>query len=112
MAKRNQPKKGTRRRGQGELLPGEYRRHSLVVVDNANFSRDSDEYGRYSSQFAVETRRLDKTWVHTVITFRGDTWIIPAKVFDRLNAQRESIIKQQRSDRAVERQAQLRVVNE
>jgi hypothetical protein len=109
---RKPQQKATRRRGGKDWLPNEHRRHSLVVVDRVSFAKDADELGRHTAQYAVETRRLDKDWQITVTPFTGDVWAIPAKVLDRLISQRESIIKQQRSDRARERQEQLRVVNE
>ena len=84
------------------LLPGESRRRSLVSITRDTFTKESDQYGREVHNYVVSTRRLDGVWTHT-IEYRGQTWELPGKVIERIMAQRDSIITEERSRRARER---------
>ena len=51
------------------------------------------------SHYVVTTRRRDLDWEYTVETTNGEQWHIPPAVLERFLAHRESIIKEQRSER-------------
>ena len=57
--------------------------------------------------YIVITHREDGKWNHT-IELKGEMMRLPGKVIDRVIAQREAIIKEQRSDRGKERSEQLK----
>ena len=92
MAKR----RGMRRR-EG-LLPGEYRRKSLVTVDVGLLDKPGEELHHY----VVLTHRQDGDWSARV-EFQGEIWKLPGKVVDALISQREAIIKEHRRRLAQDR---------
>ena len=99
----------------GKLLPGEYRRRSLVTIE-----MDSMDAGLYAPEkleelkrtrpgdlldlvaveehYIITTHRLDGRWGVTV-EHGGNTYRLPGKVIERILAQRESIIAEGRKDR-------------
>ena len=106
MAKRTKATKATnarasqRRKG---LRPGEYRKRSTVFVERL---RSADEKAQYitddmytTDAYIVITHRDDGQWIHTV-ELRGEMMRLPGKVVERIQAQKDSIITEQRSDRA------------
>ena len=95
-------KHGTRSRSRAGMLPGESKRRSLVTITRDSLAAGSDQFGRETHNYIVETRRLDGFWSHQV-EYRGQVWNIPGKVAERLLAQRDSVIKEERSTRAKER---------
>lgn len=104
--KRKSPAKPRNRAG---LLPNQYRRRATVHVER---TRGEHEAHRYSPDeftvtdiYNVETMRTDGQWAHR-IDFHGETYVIPGKVVDQLIRHRESIIKEQRSDKGREVQQQ------
>ena len=111
MAKRTtkvtKPRASQRRKG---LRPGEYRKRSTVFVERL---RTADEQARYvednlytTDAYIVITHREDGQWVHTV-ELHGEMMRLPGKVAERIQGQKDSIIKEQRSDRAKERHETL-----
>jgi len=111
MAKRTtkvtKPRASQRRKG---LRPGEYRKRSTVFVERL---RTADEQARYvednlytTDAYIVITHREDGQWVHTV-ELHGEMMRLPGKVVERIQGQKDSIIKEQRSDRAKERHETL-----
>ena len=111
MAKRTtkvtKPRASQRRKG---LRPGEYRKRSTVFVERL---RTADEKARYvednlytTDAYIVITHREDGQWVHTV-ELHGEMMRLPGKVVERIQGQKDSIIKEQRSDRAKERHETL-----
>jgi hypothetical protein len=78
------------------LLPGEYKRRSLVAIER--LSRDgSDMY--VTDNYIVQAHRLDGQYRYT-IEYHGESWGIPGKVFDAMVRQRESIRKEDHRRRA------------
>ena len=111
MAKRTtkvtKPRASQRRKG---LRPGEYRKRSTVFVERL---RTADEQARYvednlytTDAYIVITHREDGQWTHTV-ELHGEMMRLPGKVVERIQGQKDSIIKEQRSDRAKERHETL-----
>ena len=111
MAKRTtkvtKPRASQRRKG---LRPGEYRKRSTVFVERL---RTADEQARYvednlytTDAYIVITHREDGQWTHTV-ELHGEMMRLPGKVAERIQGQKDSIIKEQRSDRAKERHETL-----
>ena len=101
------PRTSNRRKG---LRPGEYRKRSTVFVERL---RTADEKARYvednlytTDAYIVITHREDGQWVHTV-ELHGEMMRLPGKVAERIQGQKDSIIKEQRSDRAKERHETL-----
>ena len=101
------PRASQRRKG---LRPGEYRKRSTVFVERL---RTADEQARYvednlytTDAYIVITHREDGQWVHTV-ELHGEMMRLPGKVAERIQGQKDSIIKEQRSDRAKERHETL-----
>ena len=119
MVRRSTNKKptGTSRRRKG-LLPDEFKRESTVKVERL---RASDEQQKMSDGSVVEnpmyttdyyivlSRRVGTEWSY-IVEHEGQQIRIPAKVLERLITQRESIIKEQRSERS--RATQARRVEE
>ena len=94
------PRTSNRRKG---LRPGEYRKRSTVFVERL---RTADEKARYvednlytTDAYIVITHREDGQWVHTV-ELHGEMMRLPGKVVERIQGQKDSIVKEQRSDRA------------
>ena len=111
MAKRTtkvtKPRASQRRKG---LRPGEYRKRSTVFVERL---RTADEQARYvednlytTDAYIVISHREEGQWVHTV-ELHGEMMRLPGKVVERIQGQKDSIIKEQRSDRAKERHETL-----
>jgi hypothetical protein len=112
MAKRTtnrgtKPKASQRRKG---LRPGEYRKRSTVFVERM---RSADEQARYvednlytTDAYIVITHRDDGHWTHTV-ELHGEMMRLPGKIVERLTAQKDAIIREQRSDRAKDRHETL-----
>jgi hypothetical protein len=101
------PRASQRRKG---LRPGEYRKRSTVFVERL---RTADEQARYvednlytTDAYIVITHREDGQWIHTV-ELHGEMMRLPGKVVERIQGQKDSIIKEQRSDRAKERHETL-----
>ena len=101
------PRASQRRKG---LRPGEYRKRSTVFVERL---RTSDEQAQYvtddmytTDAYIVITHREDGQWTHTV-ELHGEMMRLPGKVAERIQGQKDSIIKEQRSDRAKERHETL-----
>ena len=119
MVRRSTNKKptGTSRRRKG-LLPDEFNRESTVKVERL---RASDEQQKMSDGSVVEnpmyttdyyivlSRRVGTEWSY-IVEHEGQQIRIPAKVLERLITHRESIIKEQRSERS--RATQARRVEE
>jgi hypothetical protein len=111
MAKRTtkvtKPRASQRRKG---LRPGEYRKRSTVFVERL---RTSDEQAQYvtddmytTDAYIVISHREDGQWTHTV-ELRGEMMRLPGKVVERIQGQKDSIVKEQRSDRAKQRHETL-----
>ena len=111
MAKRTtkvtKPRASQRRKG---LRPGEYRKRSTVFVERL---RTADEKAQYitddmytTDAYIVITHREDGQWTHTV-ELHGEMMRLPGKVVERIQGQKDSIIKEQRSDRAKQRHETL-----
>ena len=111
MAKRTtkvtKPRASQRRKG---LRPGEYRKRSTVFVERL---RTTDEKAQYitddmytTDAYIVITHREAGQWVHTV-ELHGEMMRLPGKVAERIQGQKDSIIKEQRSDRAKQRHETL-----
>ena len=104
MAKQRQP------RNRVGLLPGQYRKRSTVYVERARGPDEPKRYGQedlYTTDaYIVMTTRTDGQWGH-VVELKGEVSHLPGKVIDRINAQREAIVKEQRQDRGRETQARL-----
>ena len=111
MAKRTtkvtKPRASQRRKG---LRPGEYRKRSTVFVERL---RTADEKAQYitddmytTDAYIVISHREDGQWVHTV-ELHGEMMRLPGKVIERIENQKAAIIKEQRSDRAIERHETL-----
>ena len=105
--KATKPRASQRRKG---LRPGEYRKRSTVFVERL---RTADEKARYvednlytTDAYIVITHREDGQWVHTV-ELHGEMMRLPGKVVERIQGQKDSIIKEQRSDRAKQRHETL-----
>ena len=105
--KRNTPRTSNRRKG---LRPGEYRKRSTVFVERL---RTSDEQAQYitddmytTDAYIVISHREDGQWTHTV-ELHGEMMRLPGKVIERIENQKAAIIKEQRSDRAIERHETL-----
>ena len=102
MAKPN-AKKRTRPRSRKNLLPNEYRKRATVYVERVRRIDEAKRYGEddlmTTDAYIVVTHRLDRQWDH-VVELRGEIFRIPGKVIDRINAQRDAIISEGRSDRA------------
>ena len=111
MAKRTtkvtKPRASQRRKG---LRPGEYRKRSTVFVERL---RTADEQAQYitddmytTDAYIVISHREDGQWTHTV-ELHGEMMRLPGKVIERIENQKAAIIKEQRSDRAIERHETL-----
>ena len=111
MAKRTtkvtKPRASQRRKG---LRPGEYRKRSTVFVERL---RTADEKAQYitddmytTDAYIVISHREDGQWTHTV-ELHGEMMRLPGKVIERIENQKAAIIKEQRSDRAIERHETL-----
>ena len=105
--KATKPRASQRRKG---LRPGEYRKRSTVFVERL---RTADEKARYvednlytTDAYIVITHREDGQWTHTV-ELHGEMMRLPGKVIERIENQKAAIIKEQRSDRAIERHETL-----
>ena len=101
------PRASQRRKG---LRPGEYRKRSTVFVERL---RTSDEQAQYvtddmytTDAYIVISHREDGQWTHTV-ELRGEMMRLPGKVVERIQDQKDSIVKEQRSDRAKQRHETL-----
>ena len=101
------PRASQRRKG---LRPGEYRKRSTVFVERL---RTSDEQAQYvtddmytTDAYIVISHREDGQWTHTV-ELRGEMMRLPGKVGERIQGQKDSIVKEQRSDRAKQRHETL-----
>ena len=101
------PRASQRRKG---LRPGEYRKRSTVFVERL---RTSDEQAQYvtddmytTDAYIVISHREDGQWTHTV-ELRGEMMRLPGKVVERIQGQKDSIVKEQRSDRAKQRHETL-----
>ena len=93
------------------LLPGQYRKRSTVYVERL---RGAGEEARYSDEdmmrtdaYIVQTNRLDGTFSHTV-ELNGVMMRLPGKVVERLESQKDAIIKEARSERGKEIAQRLR----
>ena len=94
--------KGQSRRSSGDMLPGEARRQGLVTVERVSFLPGaSDSTGREVHSYIVRTRRMDGAWSHQV-EYRGQNWEMPGRVYEMMERQRASIVKQQRKEKARE----------
>ena len=87
------------------MMPGQYRKRSTVYVERL---RNAEEDARYTNDdlyttdaYIVQTNRLDKTFSYTV-ELKGEMMRLQGKVVDRMIAQREAILKEARSDTALE----------
>jgi len=84
------------------LLPNQYRRRSTVYVERLRGVDETQRYGEddlYTTDgFIVITTRTDGQWLHTV-ELKGEVFKLPGKVFDRLTAQRDQIVKEARQER-------------
>ena len=90
------------------LLPDEFKRESTVKVERV---RGSDEEQKLSDGSPIEnpmyttdyyivlSRRVGTEWSF-IVEHEGTQIKIPAKVLERLMTHRESIIKEQRSERS------------
>ena len=97
-------------RNRGEL-PNEYHRRSLVAIEpdlvERKFQQQLGEpvqidYGvDRTRHYIVQTHRLDKVWT-VVVEVEGVQTKLPAQVIATILRHRDTIIKQQRHDRAVE----------
>lgn len=108
--------------GKVNLLPGEYRKQSLVTIEMGDMEaalfapakleevRKARPGDALRSGIALEehyiltAHRLDGVYDYS-ITHDGETFRIPAKVFDRLAKMRESIIDQARKEQGKARKA-------
>ena len=111
MAKRTtkvtKPRASQRRKG---LRPGEYRKRSTVFVERLSTSDEQAQYitdDMYTTDaYIVISHREDGQWTHTV-ELHGEMMRLPGKVIERIENQKAAIIKEQRSDRAIERHETL-----
>ena len=106
------------RRRRSKANPDEYRREGLVTVDHDSFSamlfmpqqlkgvetaRPGILYQNRSDivqeKYIVQVRRVGGLWEYT-IEIGGVETKLTGKVFDRLASYRQSILKEQRRDRA------------
>ncbi|MAH47047.1 hypothetical protein CMI37_14565 [Candidatus Pacearchaeota archaeon] len=98
-------------RSRKNLLPNEYRKRSTVYVERMRRIDEEKRYGEddlmTTDSYIVQSHRLDNQWDHTV-ELRGELFKIPGKVIDRLNSQRDAIIKEGRSDRARDTQERIK----
>lgn len=99
-------KRTSQPRNQSGLLPGESRRRSLVTIQEVNFGQAADRSGLETRNYIVESRHLDGEWTHRV-EYKGQEWLLPGKVVERILAQRDAIITAERRQRAVERATAL-----
>ena len=108
---KSQSKGNPKARHRAGLLPGQYRRRATVYVERLRRPEEPANYGAddmYTTDpYIVITTRTDGQWSCTV-ELRGERYHLPGKVIDRLNSQRAAIIKEQRSDRARERQERIK----
>src|SRR3990167_3657113 len=103
MAKRRRIKGHSRMQGE---LPGEYLRRSLVAVSTGVLS----ERGRIKDDhYIIKTTRLDGTW-RVEVEHGIEAMVLPHKVVEQIIRHRDSIIKAQRHDKAVERAQQILAV--
>jgi hypothetical protein len=96
-------------RGKGEL-PNEYHRRSLVAIEPHLFERkfqqqlgdppQMDHGVDRTRHYIVQTHRLDTVWT-VVVEVEGVQTKLPAQVIATILRHRDTIIKQQRHDRAV-----------
>lgn len=107
-SKKATPKRASNRRK--GLVPGEYRKRSVVYIERLR----RDEEKTYltddmmtTDPYIVITHRMDTDWDYTV-ELKGEMMRIPGRVLDRIISQRESIIKEQRSDRGTATAERLR----
>lgn len=84
------------------LLPGEYQRRSLVTVERVARASDKEPDLLIQDHYIVVTRRLDGVWRH-VVELHGQSFELPGRVVERIQAQRQSIITEQRRHQARER---------
>ena len=100
MAKRRKTKGMSRNKGE---LPGEYLRRSLVAVSTGTLS----EAGRIKDDhYIVKTTRLDGAW-RIEIEHGAESMRLPHKVVEQIARHRESIMRAQRHDKAIERAQQV-----
>ena len=100
-------------RGRGDL-PNEYHRRSLVAIEPDLFTQKFQQHLGDPVQvdrgvdrtrhYIVQTHRLDKVWA-VVVEGEGVQTKLPAQVIATILRHRDTIIKQQRHDRAVEQAA-------
>ena len=99
MAKSARNPKPRSRKG---MLPNQYRRRSTVYVERLRAVDETQRYGEddlYTTDaYIVITTRTDDQWVHTV-ELRGEIIRLPGKVFDRIAAQRDQVVKEARQER-------------
>ena len=103
MAKRH--RRSTKARSTGGVLPGEYRRKSLVVVTRDTFRPGaSDAIGRETQQYIVGTVFHDGAYNHEVTYVEGNVkLLIPGKVAEAIIRHRKGIGEARKSDKARER---------
>jgi hypothetical protein len=85
------------------LLPNQYLRESHVSQPRIRGADEPSKPGESpfsndlytKDNYIVVTHRLDGQWSYTV-ELKGEIFLIPGKVFDRMVSQRDSIIKEQR----------------
>jgi hypothetical protein len=91
-------------------LPNEYFRRSLVAIEPDLFTRkfqqqlgdpvQLDQGLDRTRHYIVQTHRLDKVWT-VIVEVEGVQTKLPAQVIATILRHRDTIIKQQRHDRAV-----------
>ena len=101
MARRKRQRR-TRRANRGEL-PGEDRKRSVGSGRTGSIS----EGGRGKEEhYIVKTARLDKEW-RVEVEHGSESYALPSRVILQIKRHMESIITQERRDRAIERAQQL-----
>ena len=84
------------------MLPNQYRRRSTDYVERLRAVDETQRYGEddlYTTDaYIVITTRTDDQWVHTV-ELKGEIIRLPGKVFDRIAAQRDQVVKEARQER-------------
>lgn len=103
MAKRH--KRSAKARSTGGVLPGEYRRKSLVVVTKDTFRPGaSDAIGRETQQYIVGTVFHEGAYQHEVTYVEGNVKLgIPGKVAEAIIRHRKGISEARKDDKARER---------
>ena len=91
------------------LLPGEFIKRSLITIP-AGLDAACIDLERGKTQdlhYVVTTRRQDNIWTIEV-EYQGQRFRMPHQVVERINQQREAIMREQRHVKAVEN-AQLQI---